>query len=157
MYQILSCRIVSPSVPFCSLFLCLLHSHNMPYSRTLLIGAPIVETNYTSIDPKQFQNDSLGPMLIKIDFLVRPTFPPKSKLLYHLSTFINDFCRHHRARPQSSGRGQSMCPGLVSAARGQEKEKRRTTAGQEEDKTRPQSPATKSSGARPVSVASSFF
>ena len=49
------------------------------------------------------------------------------------------------------GCGQSVWPGQVGVARGQQQDKRRTTAAQEEDKTRPQS-----SGAWPVSVASSF-
>ena len=111
--------------------------------------------NYISIgvDPKQFQDDPFGPTLN--DFLVRPTFPPRANCV------INDFvgidianCSAtrqeksrtredkrrtrpgHRARPQSSGRtGQSVCPGLVSAARGQE-----------EDKTQPQEPGHRVQG-----------
>ena len=50
----------------------------------------------------------------------------------------------------------SQCPGLVGVARGQEKDKRRTTAGQEKDnwRTRPGHRAQpQSPGARPVSVA----
>ena len=58
----------------------------------ILVGSGIVakrtHKNYTSIDPKQFQNDSLGPIFVKNDFLVRPTFPPRAE------SFINDSCRH---------------------------------------------------------------
>ena len=38
--------------------------------------------NYTSIDPKQFQNDSFRPILVKNRFLGTPYFHPKSKLLH---------------------------------------------------------------------------
>ena len=31
-------------------------------------------TNYTSIDPKQFQKDSFGPMLVKNDILFEHTY-----------------------------------------------------------------------------------
>ena len=40
--------------------------------------------------------------------------------------------------------GQSVCPGLVSTARGQEEDNSRTREGQEEDKTQPQSLAAES-------------
>ena len=36
--------------------------------------------NYASIDPKQFQNDSFGPILVKNDFLVCPTFDPQEQI-----------------------------------------------------------------------------
>ena len=59
-----------------------------------------------------------------------------------------------RTRPGHTvqGRGQSVCPGLVSAAKGQEKDKKRTTAGQEKDKRRTRlghRARPQSSGARP--------
>ena len=38
--------------------------------------------NYTSIDPKQLQNDSLRPILVKNRFLGTPYLHPKSKLLH---------------------------------------------------------------------------
>ena len=143
----------------------------------------ICRKNSTSIDPKQLQNDSFGPILAKSDFLVRPTFPPRA------NCFISYFCRHancsaagqEKTRGQDpvtepghrvKGRGQSVGPALVSTARGQEKDKRsghrawpqssgaRPRQGQEEDKrrTKPGHRAQpQSSGGRPASVASSFF
>ena len=82
-------------------------------------------------------------MFVKHDFLVRPTFPPRA------NCFINEFGRHRhrylfglkrrqeksrtredkrRTRPghRVQGRGQSVWPGLVSVARGQQQDKRRT-------------------------------
>ena len=83
--------------------------------------------NYASIDPKQFQNDSFGPILVKNDFFVRPTFlPPKSKLLYQwfLSASRSLIVRpqqktrekqdKRRTRPghRVQGHGQSVFPAL---------------------------------------------
>ena len=59
-----------------------------------------------------------------------------------------------QARPQISG-ARPVWPGLVSAPRGPQQDKRRTTAGQEEDKTWPQSLAIEFRGA--ASQCGQFF
>ena len=91
------------------------------------------ETDYTSIDPKQFRNDSFRPVLVKHRFLGTPYRDPKSKL-FHQRIFV--------------GIGIAICSAtlLFSRAtdtsqrvqgRGQDKNKRRTRPGQEEDKAQP--------------------
>ena len=131
--------------------------------------------NCTSIDPKQFQNDSFGPYLGTPD-------PPKEQTALSMIFVGVDIANvlatredKRRAGQQNTrggqdpvtepghsfqGGGQSVCPVPVSAARTQEKDKRRTTARQQKDKrrTRPGHRARpQSSSARPVSVASSLF
>ena len=85
---------------------------------------------YTSIDPKQFQNDSFRPILVKHRFLGTPYFHPKSKLL-HQWIFV--------------GIDIAICSATLShrvQGRGQDKDKRRTRPshraqhrGQEEEKS----------------------
>ena len=114
---------------------------------------------HTSIDPKQLQNDSLRPILIKNDLLVRPTFTPRAKCLINefLSALTTLFVRQRsspviratEASQQSSGQDKDKRrtrPGHSRATepshrvqgRGQDKDKRRTRRGQEEDKAQPQ-------------------
>ena len=92
-------------------------------------------------------------MLVKNDFLVRPTFPPKSKLLYQcfLSASTLLIVRPQEktrggqdpvtARPQSCSTASQCVQGWSARP----EDKRRTTAGQEKDKRRTrggQDPAT---------------
>ena len=142
-----------------------------------LIQQSVASANCTSIDPKQYQNDSFEPILVKNDLLVRPTFPPQEQTALSMIFVGIDIANCSATREDKrragagqgktrggqdpvtepghrvQGRGQSVCPGLVSAARGQEKDKSqeednsRTREGQEEDKTRLQTPATKFRGA----------
>ena len=44
-------------------------------------GRAVTNEDYTSIDPKQLQNDSFRPISVKNRFLGTPYFHPKSKLL----------------------------------------------------------------------------
>ena len=49
--------------------------------------------------PRPWSEDSRRPdevVLVKTDFLVRPTFPPKSKLLHHLHQWFSRHRRRHR-------------------------------------------------------------
>ena len=115
------------------------------------------KSDYTSIDPKQLQNDWFRPILVKNRFLGSPYFHPKSKLLMNefLSALTSLFSSAtllsskpcHRDQPQSSGArprqgrgGQDPDTEFRGAA------KTRTRGGQEEDKVQPQSPAQRARG-----------
>ena len=119
-----------------------------------------IHTNYTSIDPKQLQNDSFRPISIKNRFL--GTFTPRA------NCFINEFLSALTSlfvRPHSSPVSRATETSHRVQGRGQDKDKRRTRpghragpqspatefrgaaktrtrGGQEEDKAQPQSPAT---------------
>ena len=75
----------------------------------------IKQRHYTSIDPKQLQNDSFRPILVKKCFLGTP----------------------HRVQ----GRGQDKDKRRTRPGHTAQPQRRRTRRGQEEDKAQPQSPA----------------
>ena len=89
-----------------------------------------VSKNYTSIDPKQLQNDSFRPISVKNRFLGTPYFHRKSKLL---------FVRPHSSPVSRATETSHRVPGC-----GQDKDKRRTRPGH---RAGPQSPATEFRGA----------
>ena len=102
--------------------------------------------NYTSIGPKQFQNDSFRPILVK------KCFTPRAACFINefLSALTSPFVRPHsspasratEASHRAQGRGHGKDKRRTRPGHTAQPQRRRTRRGQEEDKAWTHSPAT---------------